>query len=1138
MSPDEPIPPKCPQCGTSVTGLEQACPKCGKKFDKSVKFECPFCGELVFPGANSCPGCHIDFRKIDIGRFAQMLKPAQEKTVDDAINELLGELHQFTQTETKAKAKQLICLNCAASLDGSQEKCPNCRADLTRARSVGCPKCRAWVTLDDEFCPDCHNDLTAGRAESFAPKTRELKQTAPVMEIGRPKTGEPQAQCSSCGNLVGLKETACPFCGVQFEGVEHGAPKPTPPKASPIPSIDERVGLREKTRKLKSVDKKTHIATPAPTRSQISKRGLSNGVGETNGLSFVNGKRSPDGKSFVNGTGVSNGLRLSRKAANSKAIERMMRNWKFLTILIAIAIVIPTFIYVSYSRGGSPYSIDGKFTDWKDSTKLGARTPSSIQSINLQEWSVEIHDLDLYLYVKTQSSLMKGQNVESLFLYVDSDSSASTGYRIDQMGADYLLETDGWNGSVQSTALSTYGSVVDQLDWNSWQSVGGLAVSFFNNQLEAMASLPKALPATALFLLVTQDDQQRCSSSYDVPAEGGLLIVQQVVPVNVSATGVIPQTAGTVLLSLVFTCQGAGGSVQSVSPELSGVAEIGSISSFPIEPAGRQVVDVRVDATSAQAGQLATAFVKASDVASSFSEVQVIGDGARAYVKTPPKMIVIDGAFGDWANRTVQHNDSTPVSNPNVKISDVGAANDSAGAYFYVSVEGQMCSGTYVPAIRVKPSGAQGGGVFTPQRKTAEDVMKVFIDIDRSSSTGMQVALDSGSSVIGADQLIEIRGLFGKITSTAQLGYVSGDWVAQTSTVEAAIDNHQMEISIGSTSLGPSTLVDFIIQTTSWKGPEDSATCTVVPDPWTITTGGVDSRSPGNGAWYDGSSISLVSGDTVVDMDISDGQWVYAVTNSGRVHQWQMGTSTSWSSNVTDTVNGTANIVGIAAYKSGSQNDAYILASDGRLWTIAKLGGTGKAWTYKDKVWGGIADFVDLDIRASNGNLYAIRSAANSLAYWAQLPNLATWHITSSTGSTSPQTHVVHIFDKSQANERILILCENGNIRNSANGGNSWNGIGNLPVPTGGNATTSKYVGMEFDGAGYLWVITASGWSYVSTDATTLNTFISMGRATTQSGVTAITCPIPELHGVYVIVLFQIGIIAIFSCRRRRGPAR
>jgi RNA polymerase subunit RPABC4/transcription elongation factor Spt4 len=1139
MSPDEKEMQSCPQCGSKVTGLERECPICGKKFDNSVKFECPFCGELVFPGATSCPGCHIDFTKIDIGRFVNMSKPAQGKSVDDNIDQMLGELQKFMKTETKMKSKRLICLNCAESLDGSQEICPGCKADLTKARSIGCPNCKAWVTLEDDFCPDCHSDLTAAEKEPIVHKTRQLRQTSPVMTIADPKAGEPQAQCSSCGNLVGIKDAACPFCGVQFEGVELEVAKPSAPKASPKPPTETPIVPGGRARRLKSVDQKPHITTPAPIRSQVSKLGFSNGIGETNGLSFVNGKRTPDGSSFVNGTGVSNGLKLSRMGASSKTVGRLMTNWRFLTVLVAISVVIPTFVYVSYSQGGSPYTIDGKFNDWKDSTKLGARTLSSVQSINVHEWSVEIHDLGLYLYAKTESNLMERQNVESVFLYVDSDDSSSTGYPIDQLGADYLLEIDGWNSSVQSTSLSTYSSTTDRMDWNSWRNIGGLAVSLGGNQIEAMASLQNAMPSSARFLLVAQDDQERFSSSYDVPAKGGLLIVQQVVPDNVSATGVIPQEAGTVLLSLVFTCEGAEGSVQNISPELSGVSEAASIPAFSIQPGTRHVADVQVDATALQAGQLATALVKGSDISSSFTDVQVIGAGARAYVMNPPKRIVIDGAFGDWTGRTVHHNGSAPVSNPNLKIDDVGAANDSAGAYFYVSVEGQMCSGTYVPAIRVRPSGTQGGGVIVmPQRKTAEDVMRVFIDSDRSPSTGMQVALDSGSPVIGADQLIEIRGLFGKITSGERLGYVSGDWVSQINTVEAAIDNHQMEIGVGSASFGPSTLVDFVIQTTSWRGPEDIATSPVrdlSQDPWAMRTTGADYRSSDGATWSAGSTITLSGGDTVIDMAPSwDKQYVFAVTNSGRVYSWQVGVSTTWGSNVTDTVNGTANIVAIAPFDfSVSSHGGFILASDGRLWSTNKLDGTQKAWTYGNKVADGITDFADIEYQKTGKDFYVIRSASNTAVYVKAGVN---WNPTAATGSTSPQTHILHVGASKQTDERILVLCENGNIRDSSDGGATWSARGNLPVPGGSN--TSKYIGMDFDPSGYLWAITDSGWCYKSTDTTTFNSFTYTGRATSAGGVTAITAPIPEFPQIVVPVVFVLGMMLVLWSRpKKRNPA-
>jgi hypothetical protein len=423
-----------------------------------------------------------------------------------------------------------------------------------------------------------------------------------------------------------------------------------------------------------------------------------------------------------------------------------------------------------------------------------------------------------------------------------------------------------------------------------------------------------------------------------------------------------------------------------------------------------------------------------------------------------------------------------------------------------------------------------------PQRRTAEDVMMVFIDSDRSPSTGMQVALDSGSSIIGADQLLEIRGLFGRITSAEQLGYVSGKWVSQTSTIEAAIDNHQMEISVGSASLGSSTLVDFMIQTTSWKGPEDIATCPALDlsqDPWAMRTNGADYRSPDGVTWSAGSTITLSGGDTVVDTAPSwDKQYVFAVTNSGRVYSWQVAVSTTWGSNVTDMVNGTANIVAIAPINSIATHGGYVLASDGRIWSTTKLDGTQKVWTYANKIANGITDFADIEYQKTGQSYYAVRSASNTAVYWASGPSVATWQTTAATGSSSPQTHVLHRGAALQANERILVLSENGNIRDSSDGGATWSARGNLPVPDGSN--TSVYIGMDFDPAGYLWVIRDAGWCYQSTDTTTLNSFTYTGRATSAGGVTAITAPIPEFPEIVVPVVFVLGMMLVFRIRPKK----
>jgi hypothetical protein len=142
-----------------------------------------------------------------------------------------------------------------------------------------------------------------------------------------------------------------------------------------------------------------------------------------------------------------------------------------------------------------------------------------------------------------------------------------------------------------------------------------------------------------------------------------------------------------------------------------------------------------------------------------------------------------------------------------------------------------------------KPAGT-GGTIVIPSRRTAEDVLNIYIDSDRLNSTGKAIVL--GSKRIGADQRIEVRGLFGTITSTDIYNYshLSVSWVKSPGSVNAAKDERRIEIGVSAASLGGSSDIDFIVETTSWRGPEDLATF----DP--------NSMSPATRAWVVAPAVS------------------------------------------------------------------------------------------------------------------------------------------------------------------------------------------------------------------------------------------------------------------------------------------
>ena len=111
----------CPDCGYRVSGLEEACPRCGKAFTKDSKFECPFCGTLVPGTADSCPSCQID--------YLDFSTKAEKKLLDKAMDKILEELDELMEPGEG----QTICPSCNAPLEKPGAKCPHCGHDA-RAR--------------------------------------------------------------------------------------------------------------------------------------------------------------------------------------------------------------------------------------------------------------------------------------------------------------------------------------------------------------------------------------------------------------------------------------------------------------------------------------------------------------------------------------------------------------------------------------------------------------------------------------------------------------------------------------------------------------------------------------------------------------------------------------------------------------------------------------------------------------------------------------------------------------------------------------------------------------------------------------------------------------------------------------------
>ena len=1028
---------------------------------------------------------------------------------------------------------------------------------MVNEETVYCPLCGKYVSLDTGKCPVCGaklNMIIARREIDKIVEKRIMRKLGSAQqrdsyrqdEYLKTVLPEVSPKCPACALDLSGKESKCPRCGITVGGVEKmlECPKcgaPSMPSAEVCiscgasfaeevalaPVLPQAVSAAET--QLPSINEKAS-SSPAMVRPKIPaplqypSRGLTNGGGAING------------RGLVNGTGLTNGtMSEERILVRGSKSRTVMWRWQFLAVLVAVTVVISAFIYLSYSNGNESM-IDGDFGEWAHVAKFGMQAPATLPEVSVDEWAVKSDSNTLLLYLKTASDVLGTSNVDSFFLFVDSDGKSSSGYYVSGIGADYMLELHGWDQKVESASLMRFGSTDDQSNWTSWSSIDSLSVAIKAERMEAMANLPVPLAANSRYVLLAQDNlvNRASSISYPVPEKGGALIIEQVSGPGVDTlTGLIPSSNSVTAARLVLKCEGASGTVQSISPEVVGASLVSQIVGISLSPGGSETVDLVIDSSSAAPQSLFSAMVVPAGVSSTFSEVVIIGEPVSAYVSAPPTSIQIDGAFGDWIGHIALDNDSESIANPNINMTAVGSVNTTAHAAFYVSVKGQAFQGTYVPVTRGKPTNqGGGGGPVIPQRRTGEDVLRIYIDTDFLNSTGELI--QRSGKVIGADYLLEIKGISGAVVSRALMSFSSGLWTTVSTTITAAVDSQQIEVSVISAGIGGATSFAAIVETTDWRARSDWAWTGSVLDPWVIDVHGNTYMSSDGSAWNYLGTPALEPGDRVVDIAVNIGAHggdIFLVTNTGRTYYWIPGTSTEWTA-------GETNPIDVAVYSEAvsmsfyQNSGAWLLTKNGSYFWLMDAHKSIKKWTYQDVAAAGVTDFLDLEY--SGGTMYALRSGKNTSLSYSSNGNSFT-SLTSPTRSTSNHTQFTYIEGGSgSADDKIYVLCENGNIRYSSNGGQTWSALGNLPEPTGGNTTT--YVGLGFDPAGYLWVVTDTGYNYRSTDTTTLNSFTCMGRAPIGEIVAILptTVVIPEFPTLMVPVLGMVLFAGILRIRLRR----
>ena len=147
--------------------------------------------------------------------------------------------------------------------------------------------------------------------------------------------------------------------------------------------------------------------------------------------------------------------------------------------------MVPVFYPSSPLTSTYPINIDGVFTDWDDFTDMSSSVDEINPNIDIISAAIaENADSFLSFYIEVDGDILEGEDISAegladiFHILIDSDVDPDTGYYVNGIGADFMMEISGWNGNVLQTTQHSFSSDSDPNDWTGFNNVGtGKAVA-------------------------------------------------------------------------------------------------------------------------------------------------------------------------------------------------------------------------------------------------------------------------------------------------------------------------------------------------------------------------------------------------------------------------------------------------------------------------------------------------------------------------------------------------------------------------------------------------------------------------------------------------------------------------------------
>jgi hypothetical protein len=588
--------------------------------------------------------------------------------------------------------------------------------------------------------------------------------------------------------------------------------------------------------------------------------GLTNGFtnGLTNGLRAI---RSGLTNGLTNGNGITNGLGYRKSESKGKRGKLKMA----IVPIVVLLMVFSPYIINQITESPEGIDIDGRFGDWRGVTTFTdvEEIPGFNTNVDIVDYRIDDRRMDLSFYLRVEGNMLSGEpggerRVDCAYVFIDSDRNVETGYFVEGIGADYMLEIYGWEQKVMKSSISDYDAILQ--DWNLFKTIGSVTSAVRGAELEVKVplstmGLDKKDSVDALFYMQSWDGFDDFSDTV-ISNEEGVLLVEQVgaSPDVITGNGnrilrldLKALESDIILETLRLQRSGHGderdigrvaledqfGNFVALGTELGNEIEFQVQYSIAMDQT--EILYVVIDiASNAQPENSVGFFIdNKNDVNTDLGVAHLkrlkpeFGKNEVGYIMAIPENITIDGAFSDWESHEMKNDTNDDVKRPDLDIIKYGVSTTLTKTSFYLQVDEDIVGGMKIPywnrnrKTDLIPK-AESTNTIGPEipPKTGEDIVYIFVD--SGDDDGYK-----GTLPLTANHLIEIKGRHNKVISKVTydwIGLKANDWIwAPKGEPEVELDSYQMEVGININDLGieqSNQTINVFFWATDWEKNE------------------------------------------------------------------------------------------------------------------------------------------------------------------------------------------------------------------------------------------------------------------------------------------------------------------------------